>query len=138
MSEPDLEAIRARKDAATPGPWKRWDDGVDNEVSARIGSIVEAPGRTADGRVKRIASVTDWLGGPQQRADAEFIAHARTDIPDLLEAVDRLRSMVMDAQTEAQMQAAEVERLRAENAEWEKLHDEAERLCARCGRELDR
>lgn len=31
-----------------------------------------------------------------------------------------------------------VERLRAENAEWEKLHDQAERLCARCGADMER
>lgn len=32
---------------------------------------------------------------------------------------------------------SEVERLKADNAEWERLHDHAERLCARCGRELE-
>ena len=31
----------------------------------------------------------------------------------------------------------EVERLREDCAEWERLHDQAERLCARCGSELD-
>ena len=39
------------------------------------------------------------------------------DVPALLDAVERLRSMLIDAETEAQMQAAEVERLRAENSE---------------------
>lgn len=91
MSEPDLEAIRARKDAATPGPW-------DAPLLGGVWTDDDGGG---------------WITTDAEDANAEFIAHARTDIPDLLEAIDRLRSMLIDAETEAQMQAAEVERLRA-------------------------
>lgn len=121
MSEPDIEAIRARKDAATPGPWE-WDteDGeclrslsVTDREYGEFGSLLASyPRAVVMGYPCRPGTGFAEYDG----ADAEFIAHARTDIPDLLEAVDRLRSMLIDAETEAQMQAAEAERLRGADA----------------------
>jgi hypothetical protein len=61
----DLDAIRARTDAATAGPW--------HGEHAEFGYV----------------TIGDWLP-----ADAEFIAHARTDIPFLLDLVDELRRQV--------------------------------------------
>lgn len=92
----DLDAIETRTNAATPGPWKRFDNGVDNACDARIGSVVEAPGRVADGRVRRVASVTDWAGGSQPKKDADFIAAARTDVPTLIAEIRRLRELALD------------------------------------------
>lgn len=72
----DLDAIRQRADAATPGPWfaavqrgKVPVVGVPDQALAVCGS----PGRQA-GR------------------NAEFIAHARQDVTDLLALVDELRA----------------------------------------------
>lgn len=79
----DLTAIRARAEAATPGPWRR-----DGNHLAKI--------RGFDGdTVARIVYESNEEGfGPQNEADATFIAHARTDIPALCAEVERLRDLV--------------------------------------------
>ena len=70
---PDLDAIRARAEAATPDPWIVNYEEEDNY------SV------TPNGR---------WESGVAFAAkapDAEFIAHAREDVPALLVEVERLR-----------------------------------------------
>jgi hypothetical protein len=96
----DLEAIKRRCEAAKAGPWT-W-------KSATIGD--DPP---VDGNRYLSSPASEWMviGASQSTmfcddADAEFIAHAREDVPALLEAVARLLSMLNDAETE-------VERLRA-------------------------
>lgn len=74
----DLEAIRARVTAATRGPWHAEYFGK-RGYPQRIG--------TDDATV--VAETFDGGGGPA--ANAEFIAHARQDIPALLAEVQRLR-----------------------------------------------
>jgi hypothetical protein len=70
----DLDVIRARADAATDGSWIAADQphgewfGIQDQWSA-LGSMVA-------------------------QADAEFIAHARTDVPALVAEVERLRAEV--------------------------------------------
>lgn len=78
MSELDLKPIKERVEAATPGPWVReWAFSTHFVVPA-------AAERVADGNVARLK--------PHQRADAEFIAGARQDVPALIAEVDRLRA----------------------------------------------
>ena len=72
MATPDLEAIRRRVDAATPGPWARH--GAD--VHADAGGVLFT-GRDGSSEVRRQADL-----------DAEFVAHARADILALLARVD--------------------------------------------------
>lgn len=81
----DHDALRARAESATPGPWE--------VLPTRTGAYVTTDPRFSGGR----------LGDFDMIADAEFAAHARTDIPALLADRDAL--------------AAEVERLTWENAE---------------------
>ena len=69
----DLDPIKARADAATEGPW-----GVED---ARV---FGDDGRT---QVCTLSGTRAWL------PDAEFIAHARTDIPALIAEVERLREL---------------------------------------------
>jgi len=72
-TRPDLDAIQARVDAATEGPWivfgslPQWE----NEEDLSFGPD-NAP---------EVGTVTEGLG------NAEFIAHARTDVPALLALV---------------------------------------------------
>ena len=68
----DRDAIRARADAATPGPWSCYAT-VPYEV------FVEPVGDDHDSPA--IAHQMVW------QCDAEFIAHARTDVPALLDAL---------------------------------------------------
>jgi hypothetical protein len=82
---PDLEAIQARVDAATPGPWTvAWSDDA---------GYVEVV--TSDGRLLidvRLGDADTRACAPQQAADLAFIAAVRTDVPDLLAEVSRLRT----------------------------------------------
>lgn len=78
-----LDEIAARCDAATDGPWRAaLLDGVDHEdgSSGYRGGIY--PG-TEPGRVSVLITPN------VDRRDAAFIAHARTDVPELVEAVRR-------------------------------------------------
>ncbi len=72
-----IEEITARHEAATAGPW---------EVSP-AGHIFSDP-------LKPIA----FVGGNDNQADADaaFIAHARQDIPFLLDEIERLNAQLID------------------------------------------
>lgn len=70
----DLEAVRARLAAASPGPWARH--GAD--VHSPAGLILHG----ADGE----SSVRQ-----QADRDAEFVAHSRTDVAALIEEITHLR-----------------------------------------------
>ena len=62
-----LDAIEARSNAATEGPWEAWDRGIGYEVHGQHGEPI------------------NWSHGETfGKLDAEFIAHARTDVPHLL------------------------------------------------------
>jgi len=67
----DMSAIQARADAATEGPWVMTTQGGIESAS------YAGPGE-----------VPDSVGGARNQADWEFIAHARQDIPDLLDTVE--------------------------------------------------
>ena len=74
----DLEAIEARAKAAAPGPW-----------SQKPNPFACAPEITNGER--DIAKVLLWMGSEDCEAfkNADFIAHAREDIPALLAEVRR-------------------------------------------------
>lgn len=83
----DLDAIKARVDAATPGPWWAWDRGVGWHIA--IGEPTEG---TWGGPARLLpASERTDIG---READAEFIAAARQDVPALIAEVERLRALV--------------------------------------------
>lgn len=72
MDQQRLDAIRARCEAATKGPWELTKDGrYEDHDECRI----NLPNDTIE--------LCSYENG-------EFIAHARTDVPDLLAEVERL------------------------------------------------
>lgn len=84
----DLEAIKARLAAATPGPWEA------QRYTANTGGIlVSEPDPETGGERWRVAD-TRWRwakgGEPEQWANLVFIAHARLDVPALIAEVERL------------------------------------------------
>ena len=85
MSELDLDAIRARADAATAGPWKLWGMSVlaDPVGDSNLDTAIDVA-RT---------SYRNANGHPRTN-DADFIAAARTDVPALITEVERLRAAV--------------------------------------------
>lgn len=88
MTPEELEAIKARAEAATPGPWF-YDP--DNDVRTEAGSIYETHG--AFGRYKTDC-LTSGNGSYFNHSDGEFIAHARQDVPALVAEVEKLRGEV--------------------------------------------
>jgi hypothetical protein len=76
MTPEEIAEIQSRCDRASPPPWKSMIEGRDHtsgSPSAR-GEDIELSGATGD--------------------DQDFIAHARQDVPRLLEEVRRLRSLL--------------------------------------------
>ena len=63
----NLEEIKAREQAATKGPWNH------------------------NGKLDIRQDFGEWLCGAVKESDADFIAHARTDIPALIAEVEQLR-----------------------------------------------
>jgi len=72
VSPAELAAIGARAAAATPGPWRLSDGGWGEYVQDADGHALWTLGRTP--RVE----------------DAEFVVHARADVPALLDELARL------------------------------------------------
>jgi hypothetical protein len=81
LTDAELAEIEKRAEAATPGLW-----------FSNAGMLVDvaAPGKANDGQ-----NVCRMPGGAGSRSshDADFIAHARTDIPRLLKEIARLRGI---------------------------------------------
>lgn len=80
LTQEQLEAIRKRAEAAFNGPWhleERW---------SGLTSVVGRYPFEIDGTF----GVADCL----RNQDAEFIAHAREDIPALLAEVERLQDVI--------------------------------------------
>ncbi|WP_143668323.1 hypothetical protein [Streptomyces sp. f150] len=76
---PEREAeIRAREGAATPGPWMRDDD------QRRLERFVTNESGTLD--------INFGYLGNNNQADTEFVADARSAVPELLAEMDRLRA----------------------------------------------
>ena len=79
-----LAEIKAREQDATPGPWV---------------SIFDLKGFTvydmSGEKGKIIAKLRNTKHG-NQRSDASFIAHSRTDIPALITEVERLNAELID------------------------------------------
>ena len=74
----DVEHTKALEAAATPGPW-RW--ATSRTIMAADYSLV-------------VDSLNDGVGaGVCEPADAEFIVHARTAVPALVAAVERVQAL---------------------------------------------
>jgi hypothetical protein len=78
----DLDVIERRAAEATPGPWRAYDD------SKYTTWYVDRVG--GDG--EQLVEVNSF----KAVFDADFIAHARADVPALIDEVRRLRAEVAD------------------------------------------
>lgn len=82
----DLEAIKAREAAAAPGPWY-----VDR------GGEFDDPYYSISGVCRDRYGDNSLMVG-SDKPTAEFIAHARTDVPELVAEVERLRQRLDECQ----------------------------------------
>ena len=126
---PDLEAIRKRCEAASAGPWRACGCGkcsqlwsIPFDCPVAVGLTLHDEGYTCGEGVSRDAA----------NANAEFIAHARTDIPELLAEVARITSERDEWERTANAFAAdvveyldEIKSLRSENSRLAALIAEA-------------
>jgi hypothetical protein len=119
LTDEELAAIRKRAIGATPGPWTRFGRSSSNPDGDDefLGHEIEGPPRPSRGQFARVA-------------DAEFIAHARTDVPTILAKVDRLRAELADAPSRRDLLVAE-ERLRSAELGQHKAEVERDALAAK-------
>ena len=125
MDSDRLAEIRQRADAATPGPWEAANL-ITNDTEDTLGRGpwgVRSPSAEQFAGCHPsfdIVGCEDTLTGPD-RADAEFIAHARRDTLELLAEVHGLRDCLNEANWMLENcrdeSNAEIDRLTAENAE---------------------
>jgi hypothetical protein len=80
LDDKELEAIRRRCNAATPGPWKSVVEGRDPVARSR--SIMTGRGESRSNDIELIGATV---------MDQDFIAHSRRDIPRLLDELYRTR-----------------------------------------------
>ena len=94
---PELDAIKARAEAATEGPWS-WSGRVDPVLSGYAGTsyryskeVIEAEhhGECGCRSACQLEVTVDPL-------DAEFIAAARSDIPRLVAALEAVLAMELN------------------------------------------
>lgn len=130
MTDPDqtrIDAIQAREQAATKGPWNATATLDEHETPVFYSQAPEHHGESL--------FEADW--GTQ--ADADFCAHAREDIPYLLAALARLQAEKDYAwealngerarcQSTYKAQAEQVARLQAENTELQTTNDALSRI----------
>ncbi len=83
LDEKQLAEIRRRVEAASPGPWKASIEGRDHESGSSIIIVGDGSSRRDD---------IELTGATP--ADYDFIAHARQDVPLLVEEVRRLRALL--------------------------------------------
>ena len=80
LTDEELQSIRKRYSATTPGPWESYIEGRDHTSGS---SFIMTSGEDIE-----------LTGGTD--ADQDFIAHARQDVPRLLEEVQRLRQRIAE------------------------------------------
>ena len=109
LTDEEIEEIRGRAEAATEGPWKAC-------VPVKGRMVTQVIGRDVLGNSG--VRVADYVIRPD---DTRFIAHARTDIPRLLDEVERLRNRVAQMEFKSTTYTEEVE------DELTRLTDQAQR-----------
>jgi hypothetical protein len=86
VDRPNLAGMKARCEAATPGPWEHeWDEGKPTNDVIRWER--PKPGDVSDEMEAALIATAD--DGPH---DTAFIAHARTDLPAVIEYAERLEA----------------------------------------------
>ncbi len=86
LSQEELQVIRERVELSTLGPWKSFND---NTI---VQSSTDNDGyRMEIGKIRRHR---------YYQVDADFIAHAREDVPKLLDEIEKLQTHALAAQVD--------------------------------------
>jgi len=93
ISKERLEKIKARAESATSGVWDVF------SISSSDGTSQRLFVKTNNGPIDLAHIPKEWaLVNP---SNAYFLAHARTDVPDLVAEVERLRSVIKRSEIES-------------------------------------
>lgn len=85
----DLEAMKDREKAATPGPWHRENPDECGQDYISAGEPLSGANDWFSEDYKAIITCDSGVYGPRP-PDAEFICSARTDLPALMRMVELL------------------------------------------------
>jgi hypothetical protein len=89
-----LDEIKARCKAAKPGPWARYEA---VKSSPPLWCVSGAPGSAPDGEGATVLlDVAFRHPAGKAKAVASFVAASRTDVPDLVAEVERLRAALSE------------------------------------------
>lgn len=105
-----LERAKAALEGITEGPW-RVHEATTSGYAPHYGV---ASGDRSYPDVAYAHSDWEGYGNGSRKADAEFIAAARTLVPELVAEVERLREHLKHAAALVMTQGSEISRLRAE------------------------
>jgi len=83
MDDKELQEIRERIESATGGPWVSYVEGRDHTSGSDF--IMTGEGESRGEDIELTGATT---------ADQDFIAHARQDVPRLINEVIRLRRLL--------------------------------------------
>jgi hypothetical protein len=90
MTNEELDEIKSRFEATTIAPWVSFIEGRDCESGSSFIMTGIAKGENIWGETR---GEDIYLTGAMN-ADMDFIAHARQDIPRLLEEIERLNNII--------------------------------------------
>ena len=103
MTPDEFAEIRAREQAATPGPWRTHDTYVPG--GGYCMTVLSGEGNYTEPRAW-LPTFSNDTGSPMKRnveADAEFMACAREDVPGLLEHLEAQYALIAEARTVARV-----------------------------------
>jgi|GEM_PF-2864709 len=95
MPDLDLDAIEARANAASPMPWAFYDDDLWRGVTAEQLAAYDAAAERGDDPEWPGGADQVFHGDPKVVEDAEFVAHARGDVPALTAEVRRAHALIV-------------------------------------------
>lgn len=100
LTQNELQAIKERAEKATLGPWKA--DKCGGGVKTEHPEAQEVSGYWG-GSHNGVCNLNDgeYIENSNDKHDAEFIANARQDIPNLLAEVERLNAIIADLELDA-------------------------------------
>jgi hypothetical protein len=88
MTRPDLDTIATEANAATPGPWRVESDIIRSEYDQHAVTQLNQ----SAGWIALRGAIVDLPHEEKIRRDAQFIAHARDNIPMLVQYIRELEA----------------------------------------------
>lgn len=128
MTPAEIDAIAARAEAATAGPWRDYDF----DVVGGGGGYEDTAAKVRGGGMEMYLQSRDLIGKSMLAENAEFIAAARTDVPALIAALREARRD-LNADPNSEWVRELREELREARADNERLRQAiADHACAHC------